>query len=310
MKTSLIVLFSLGACFGLSVGCGADSTTHGGGGAAGTSNPPLGGSPSEAGDGSGGSPLSPSAGRPGQAGAGASPAGGEAGSFGTAGEADGGVGGMAGAGGEPTRSTLRDGLVGWWRAEGDARDSVGTNHGTLEGAVTFSAGKIGQAFEFDGTDAVTVPSSTSLDVLQGYSVAFWIKSHAWPSSEALLLNKFVNAAEDKLVGIEPSGNVSFYLHDVMHQARLNSTKALSTDTWHHLATTYDGAHSTIYIDGILDAFVAATGNLSNSSGALAFGFNTGRSGSWVHFVGELDEIRWYTRALSASEVALLASGGT
>jgi len=40
------------------------------------------------------------------------------------------------------------GLVSWWRGEGDAKDSVGGNHGTLMGDATFAPGKAGQAFSF------------------------------------------------------------------------------------------------------------------------------------------------------------------
>jgi hypothetical protein len=38
------------------------------------------------------------------------------------------------------------GLVGWWRAEGSAKDAAGTNHGTLRNGAGFAAGKVGQAF--------------------------------------------------------------------------------------------------------------------------------------------------------------------
>ena len=42
--------------------------------------------------------------------------------------------------------------VSWYRAEGDASDFVGGNHGTLMNGTTFTAGKVGQAFHFDGID--------------------------------------------------------------------------------------------------------------------------------------------------------------
>ncbi|HEY2083077.1 MAG TPA: hypothetical protein VGI88_09855, partial [Verrucomicrobiae bacterium] len=37
------------------------------------------------------------------------------------------------------------GLVGWWRAEGNADDAVGGNNGTLVGGVGFGTGEVGQA---------------------------------------------------------------------------------------------------------------------------------------------------------------------
>src|SRR5688500_176887 len=44
------------------------------------------------------------------------------------------------------------GVVAWWRGDGDATDSTGTNDGTLEGGARFADGMVGQAFSFDGTD--------------------------------------------------------------------------------------------------------------------------------------------------------------
>src|SRR2546421_4878085 len=38
----------------------------------------------------------------------------------------------------------------WWKADGDANDSVGTNNGTLQNGASFAAGESGQAFSLDG----------------------------------------------------------------------------------------------------------------------------------------------------------------
>jgi hypothetical protein len=41
--------------------------------------------------------------------------------------------------------------VGWWRAEGNALDSAGTNSGTPQNGVTYVSGFVGQPFSFNGT---------------------------------------------------------------------------------------------------------------------------------------------------------------
>ena len=43
-------------------------------------------------------------------------------------------------------------LVAWWRAENNAQDFAGTNHGVLRNGAGFAAGQVGQAFALDGTD--------------------------------------------------------------------------------------------------------------------------------------------------------------
>src|SRR5689334_718097 len=69
------------------------------------------------------------------------------------------------------------GLVSWWRAEGDAGDSIGPNHGARSGGLGFAAGQFGQAFNYvSGGQGVTTPPSTSLNVGVGPGFTFegWI----------------------------------------------------------------------------------------------------------------------------------------
>src|SRR5687768_6265496 len=44
------------------------------------------------------------------------------------------------------------GLVSWYRAEDNVRDSAYGHHGMLVNGATLSAGKVGQAFSFNGLD--------------------------------------------------------------------------------------------------------------------------------------------------------------
>jgi hypothetical protein len=71
------------------------------------------------------------------------------------------------------------GLVSWWRAENDALDVMGANDATLGTGITFRAGKVGQAFSFDGTVSaeVKVLASKTLNVGagSGFTIELWIK---------------------------------------------------------------------------------------------------------------------------------------
>src|SRR5262249_47198254 len=46
------------------------------------------------------------------------------------------------------------GLVSWWRGEGNTNDFAGVNNGFTYGTVTYTAGRVGQAFSFNGSFAV------------------------------------------------------------------------------------------------------------------------------------------------------------
>src|SRR5712664_4082698 len=71
------------------------------------------------------------------------------------------------------------GVVAWWPAEGNAKDIVANYDGVIVGGTTFSGGKDGQAFSFNGVNnAVTnaVPGLTN--ILNSYTMEFW----AWPTA--------------------------------------------------------------------------------------------------------------------------------
>jgi len=51
--------------------------------------------------------------------------------------------------------------VAWWKCDGNATDSVGTNNGTWFGAAAYSNGVNGQSFSFGGVTAVTIGKAAS-----------------------------------------------------------------------------------------------------------------------------------------------------
>jgi hypothetical protein len=80
---------------------------------------------------------------------------------------------------------------------------------------------------------------------------------------------------------------------------IGATPALVTNTWTHLATTYDGTSLKLYVNGTLRATKAQTGSMYVSSSPLKFGGNA----AWGEFfAGQLDEIRIYNRSLTQSEI--------
>ena len=74
---------------------------------------------------------------------------------------------------------IQTGTVALWHAEGNALDSVGSNHGTLQGGTAFGAGKFGQAFSFDGVDdaiSVGMLNNTALNETMPFSISAWVNS--------------------------------------------------------------------------------------------------------------------------------------
>lgn len=85
-----------------------------------------------------------------------------------------------------------------------------------------------------------------------------------------------------------------------------SPQALNADTWYNLAAVCDGTYISMYLDG---AYVGtdshAGGPPSPGFGTLGFGRNLHTGTDW--FVGKIDDIRLYNRAISAAEVSEIHS---
>jgi hypothetical protein len=75
--------------------------------------------------------------------------------------------------------------------------------------------------------------------------------------------------------------------------------AIPVGAWTHLATTYNGSTLTLFVNGVSVATQAATGSIASNTGPLRIGGNA----IWgEYFNGLIDEVRVYSRALSASEI--------
>jgi hypothetical protein len=90
------------------------------------------------------------------------------------------------------------------------------------------------------------------------------------------------------------------------EERLNAPAAFPTNQWVHVAVTLDGDTGKLYQNGVLQDTQTITLNPSDVVGPFAW---LGRSiyGD-PYFDGDMDEIQVYGRALTASEIATLASG--
>ena len=176
------------------------------------------------------------------------------------------------------------------------------NAGTISGPGWTTAGKNGGALSFDGVnDLVTVADSASLDLTTGMTLEAWVRPAAntsWRTvvtkeqSGNLTYGLFANSN-----AAHPSSIVSIGSNPVQDIAR--GSTALPQSAWTHLATTYDGSQLRLFVDGSQVAARAVTGAMANSDRPLQIGGNR----VWPEwFKGQIDDVRVYSRALSASEL--------
>ncbi len=196
-----------------------------------------------------------------------------------------------------------NGLVAHYPMEGNANDVAGANNGTLSGGPVFTAGKVGQALQFDGLDDyVDCGTAAALDIRDAITISCWIKVAAFTKGWEAILAKGDNSYR---VSRGPqNGNSVHFGCNGPTGGNLNATAIVTDNNWHHVACVYDGAKKLIYIDGREDSRVASTGQIALSTNALWIGNNSGSTAR--QYGGLVDDVRIYSRPLSAAEVAGLA----
>jgi hypothetical protein len=191
------------------------------------------------------------------------------------------------------------GLVGWWRGEGDATDSAGSNNGTIHGGVTFAAGMVGPAFSLNGVDGwIEIPDDPSLNFspTSPMSIELW----AFPVVQQSIAH-FVGKRDPSCgssfeyqLGVDPNAGLFF---NGSSGGGVFTGQQLPLNTWTHLAATFDGNNFTFYTNGVLAGSGTGTlGPANNDSLAI------GTSGGCPFFQGLIDEMSLYNRALSQTEI--------
>lgn len=207
------------------------------------------------------------------------------------------------------------GLVSHWQAESNALDTLNHNHGTTVGGVTYASGAVGSAFSLNGSAFVSVTNPTFNAYSNGFTVMAWIKIAAYnqapsimnlrtpPNSSGFTLEQWYNNPGSILFAVNQTG--------VSEGFSTLTSPGWQLNTFYHIAATFDAASGTmaLYRDGIQVAF---TNNLPHTNMATVSNpsFEIGRNiVAGLGWNGLIDDARFYDHALTAAEIASLATGG-
>ncbi len=174
------------------------------------------------------------------------------------------------------------------------------HHGTMAGTMDI-AGKVGRARHFNAGDRITA-SPISVPALS-FTVAAWFN---WTANPSPYYSGIQGGGYSWELRVQNDGrfNIVFYQAispDVYTAAA--SPLAYNDGTWHHAAGVLRSGLAELYVDGVLVAQDTTNPIASVRSSTLTV---IGHVAS--DFVGDIDEVRVFSRALTGSEIATLASG--
>ena len=208
-------------------------------------------------------------------------------------------------------SLLGADLVGWWNFDDSANRygdlSGGGNTGTCTAPgcpapVDGVPGTRGTAMSFDGVDdVVRVPHSASLNITGAITVGAWIRRNVVDRRDDIIRK----TGEGYNVNIQPNANlnrIAFQAQDsggIWRTVWSNPNAVVNTE-WHHVAVSYERPTARFYVNGQPWGTAIRDFDMRSSSSELTIG-----SFSSLFFSGTIDDVRIYSRALTAFEIQTL-----
>lgn len=166
-------------------------------------------------------------------------------------------------------------------------------------------GFIGKGLAFDGSSVVVIPASNMIGTAP-FTVSVWAFFGGQPGNPAILIGKALgpNTNRNVYALAFDTGAMNYESSDGTEIRDLTVPGFDPRDAWHHYATVWDGVNKRIFVDGSEKASVAATLAAATEPVLLGQDFDLGAYDN--EFVGTLDELRVYARALDSTEITLLA----
>jgi hypothetical protein len=201
-------------------------------------------------------------------------------------------------------------LVAHWRFDDDpvdgALDSSGRGHdAACDACPEPVAGRLGGAYLFDATDDQILIVADHPDFRGPYTIAAWIQADGTHDQIALLSKPFGGSAGNSWqLEVLDDDRVSL---SGGSPHTLASPGDITTDAWHHLAGTWDGATKRLYIDG--EVVAEEDAGVEYDGHAIYLGGDQNSGAEVLFWDGVLDDLRVYRRALSGAEIAALAALG-
>ena len=218
---------------------------------------------------------------------------------------------------------VTDGLVSKYTFDNDSiEDVIGVNNGIAEfETYNVGYGGTGKCISFDGYDGsqtATISKGMIDDSIvpfdQDLTISFWFKLNNYNSSQPMnVLSSRRSQTGSELGGIEfvirkdPNNTLQVAGRSVSGGLTLEyaiESNTIQTNQWYFATFVQSGSAQSLYVNGSLVG-EDLTINMAEQSSFWTIGASTHVGEAAREFDGDLDELRFYDRALSPVEVSQL-----
>lgn len=217
----------------------------------------------------------------------------------------------------------------YWRFEEPSgttfSDSVGGYDASCAGGIlcpSSTTGIVGNALLFDGSDDFVIvpavsPALAPFDWAAGdsFTIEFWVKTN---SASTCAGNQVMVGRDDPSTdlhwwaGCLDGGTPAFFLFDKSNAgAGVVGSTDVTDGEWHHVAVVRDGSagETRLYVNGVLEDTVSHTYSSGFDSATADVNMGWLNLSSGFRFSGAIDEMAFYSRALSLAEIQQNRSNG-
>lgn len=219
-----------------------------------------------------------------------------------------------------------DGQVTSWTT-GRTNDSVSANYGQVVSLATTTApvtGKLGQAFNFNGTSSyISLGTDSSLRILATDQMTYsaWVKTTS-EHDGSIFEMKYSSGNSSITFNLDAgsgTGDVSLRYRNGSNNARRSAEDVAFEDgQWHHVLATYDGTGNAsginIYYDGVLwtvynteNSFTPPDWSAETVEYARISTPTSNGGGGLIN--GTVDDVRIYTGVLTQAQVSSIYNEG-
>jgi hypothetical protein len=176
------------------------------------------------------------------------------------------------------------------------------NTAAVHGAKWTPTGKVGGAYEFDGTDD-WIDCGQRQSLLSSRTVTYcaWVKPELTTDKNRgiIVSDKDFNDGFN-LYEITTGGGTYRVYADINSNHKIYAGPRITVDAWTHLAATYDGSSIRLYVNGTQHHDgLSARGAITGSTRLRIGGDTSGEVSNWR---GMIDEVMVFNRALSEQEI--------
>jgi len=192
--------------------------------------------------------------------------------------------------------------VGLWHLDESSGTIVDTsgegNNGTYNGALYSQEGKFNTAIGFDGSDDIINTSYVTNNLINGFTVSFWINPNDL-SGSYMFLGRYDDSYPDERFYFGTSSSNLFV--GVGNNYNSSFEHNMVASRWYHILVTYDNVTVTCYVNGIDKGSFNAEWTTINSSFPIHIGARNFPT-SPLFFNGTIDEVAIWNRTLTSNEI--------